>query len=98
MNVIETDRLILRPWEPQDLEPFAHMNADLRVMEFMLKPLTIEEKQAFIDRVTNHFTQHGYGLFATTLKTSNEFIGYAGLSTPSFQAKFTPCVEIGWRL
>ena len=26
------------------------------------------------------------------------FIGYIGLAIPSFEAKFTPCVEIGWRL
>jgi RimJ/RimL family protein N-acetyltransferase len=26
------------------------------------------------------------------------FIGFVGLSRPSFSAHFTPCVEIGWRL
>ncbi len=26
------------------------------------------------------------------------FIGYVGLSVPAFDAHFTPCVEIGWRL
>ena len=26
------------------------------------------------------------------------FIGFIGLSIPQFEAHFTPCVEIGWRL
>lgn len=98
MNLIETDRLILRPWTPQDLEPFAKINADPRVMEHMLKTLTIEQTRAFIDRINDQIANHGYGLFATALKTSNEFIGYVGLSIPSFETDFTPCTEIGWRL
>lgn len=98
MNIIEADRLLLRSWEPQDLEPFSKINADPRVMEHMLKTLTLEETQAFINRINDQFANHGYGLFATVLKNSNEFIGFVGLSIPSFATHFTPCVEIGWRL
>lgn len=29
---------------------------------------------------------------------SGEFIGFTGLSAPSFEAHFTPAVEVGWRL
>ena len=32
------------------------------------------------------------------LRQGQEFIGFAGLSVPAFRARFTPCVEIGWRL
>ena len=31
-------------------------------------------------------------------KKRYECIGFVGLSTPTFEAYFTPCVEIGWRL
>jgi RimJ/RimL family protein N-acetyltransferase len=37
----------------------------------------------------------------TTVRTADApvpFIGYVGLSVPTFDAHFTPCVEIGWRL
>ena len=37
-------------------------------------------------------------MWATTIKETGEFIGFVGLSIPSFEAHFTPCVEIGWRL
>ena len=29
---------------------------------------------------------------------SDPFIGFVGLSAPTFEASFTPCVEVGWRL
>lgn len=51
-----------------------------------------------VDRVQAHFAQHGFGLWAAELAATAEFIGYIGLAVPSFQASFTPCVEIGWRL
>jgi RimJ/RimL family protein N-acetyltransferase len=37
-------------------------------------------------------------LWAVEVKGGPAFIGYTGLGIPSFQAHFTPCVEIGWRL
>ena len=33
-STIKTERLILRPWREEDLESFARLNADPRVMEF----------------------------------------------------------------
>ena len=38
------------------------------------------------------------GVWAVELQTAGEFIGCVGLSVPSFQADFTPCTEILWRL
>ncbi len=42
--------------------------------------------------------QHGFGLWAAELRETGEFLGYVGLAVPRFEAAFTPCVEIGWRL
>lgn len=41
--VIETDRLILRKWQPSDLVPFFNLNADPRVMEFF--PATLSRSE-----------------------------------------------------
>jgi RimJ/RimL family protein N-acetyltransferase len=95
---IETTRLILRHWRDSDREPFAQMNADPRVMEFMPAPLTRKESNALADRIEAHFAKNNFGLYAAELRESQEFIGYIGLAIPTFQAKFTPCVEIGWRI
>src|SRR5438270_8459617 len=90
MTRLETPRLILRPWRDSDREPFARMNADPRVMEFFPACLSREESDAIIDR--------NPGVLAAELRDTREFIGYIGLAVPTFEAHFTPCVEIGWRL
>lgn len=98
MTVAKTERLILRCWRYADREPFARINADARVMEFMPDVLTRDQSDAVVDRIEAHFRQHGFGLCAVELRTDHTFIGFIGLAVPSFQAPFTPCVEIGWRL
>ena len=95
---IETERLILREWRESDLEPFARLNSDPRVMEFMPGLLSREESDAFAHRIQSHFREHGFGLCAAELRGNSEFIGFIGLQVPRFQAAFTPCIEIGWRL
>jgi RimJ/RimL family protein N-acetyltransferase len=93
-----TERLILRRWRDTDREPFAALNADPRVMEFFPSVLDRAESDALADRIDAHFAQHGFGLWAVELPGIAPFIGFIGLSIPRFQAHFTPCVEIGWRL
>jgi RimJ/RimL family protein N-acetyltransferase len=96
--MLPTDRLILRRWQKTDLEPFASMNSDARVMEFFPKQLSYEESFAFVDRIERGFEENKFGLWALALKDNNQFIGFAGLNKPLFDAFFTPCVEVGWRI
>jgi len=96
--VLNTDRLILRPWQAQDRAPFTAINRDPAVMQFMPALLSAEETNAFVDRIELHFNQHGFGLWAAQLRYTDQFIGYIGLAVPRFQAPFMPAVEIGWRL
>ena len=95
---LRTERLILRNWREGDREPFARMNADAAVMEFFPAPLSRSESDALVDRAIAHFVEHGFGPWAVELRESGAFIGFIGLSAPRFEAAFTPCVEIGWRL
>jgi len=94
----ETDRLLLRQWLATDREPFAALNADPRVMEFF--PATLN--RAMSDSMANYcqafIAERGWGFWAAELKDSDQFIGFIGLHTPSFELPFSPCVEIGWRL
>jgi ribosomal-protein-alanine N-acetyltransferase len=98
MATLNTERLILRDWRAADRHPFAQMNADPRVMEFMPATLSSSESDSLADRIEHHIQTHGFGLFAAELRATGFFIGYIGLAIPSFQAAFTPCVEVGWRL
>ena len=95
---LATERLILREWRDEDREPFARVNSDAAVMEFMPAHLTREASDALVDRIEEYFAEHGYGPWAVEVKATGEFIGYIGLWTPRFEAHFTPCIEIGWRL
>ena len=96
--MIETARLLLRRWKDSDREPFARLNADPQVMEFFPRPLTRPESDALAERIERGIEERGFGLYAAELRESGAFIGFIGLSVPAFEARFTPCVEIGWRL
>ena len=81
-----------------DAEPFAAINCDPRVMEFFSRPLDRAESDAFLARNQAGIAADGYGLYAVEVKESGAFIGYVGLARPTFEAHFTPAIEIGWRL
>ncbi len=95
---IETDRLLLRRWQPADRIPFAALNADPVVMEFFPEPLTTDQSNAAAERIEKHFADNGFGFWAVQIKDHTPFIGFIGLAIPRFESHFTPCVEIGWRL
>jgi len=96
--VIETDRLILREWHSSDIEPFASLNADSRVMEFFPATLNRAETEAMIATIVKRLRQQGFGFWATELKGAKTFIGFIGLNIPGYALPFSPCTEIGWRL
>lgn len=95
---LTTARLRLRPWRESDLAPFAAMNADPLVMEHFAAPLTREESDAYARRMMAAIEGRGWGNWALEEIGGEPFVGFAGLSVPSFEAHFTPCTEIGWRL
>jgi RimJ/RimL family protein N-acetyltransferase len=95
---LRTERLLLRRWRAADREPFAALNADPRVMEFLPGLLSREESDARAAAIEAHFAQHGFGLWAVEVVGRTPFVGWIGLSIPRFETHFTPCVEIGWRL
>ncbi|MBS1957092.1 MAG: GNAT family N-acetyltransferase [Cyanobacteria bacterium SZAS-4] len=95
---LQTDRLLLRRWKDSDSPPFSAMNADPVVMRHFPKMLTSDESQALIEKIEKFFEKESFGLWAVELASNQNFIGFVGLWRPTFDAHFTPCVEIGWRL
>ena len=96
--MLTTKRLRLRLWREEDLAAFAALNADPRVMRYMPKVLDRAESDASAQRIQDHFNRYGFGWWAVEVIGVAEFIGFTGLCVPPFEAHFTPCVEIGWRL
>jgi len=95
---IQTDRLLLRSWQPSDHEPFIQMNQDQQVRMYFPNLLRREESLSHIAVIGDNIRKYGYGLFAAELKATGDFIGFIGFSHPVFTSYFTPCIEIGWRL
>ena len=95
---LRTERLVLRRWRAADRDPFAALNADPVVMEHFVAPLARAESDDLIDRVEDHFDREGWGLWAVEVAETGTFIGFTGLWPATFEAHFTPAVEVGWRL
>jgi ribosomal-protein-alanine N-acetyltransferase len=88
----------LRQWRESDLLPYAKLNADQRVMEFMLGTMTEAESRQSIEGIKKHFDTHGFGRWAVEIADSEKFIGFVGLNIPSYPLAFSPCVEVAWRI
>ena len=95
---LRTARLRLRDWRDSDLEPFAAMNADPRVMEHFPSTLSRQESVEKLAQIRAKLAARGYGLWPVETLEGGTFVGIVGLAVPDFEAPFTPCVEIGWRL
>jgi ribosomal-protein-alanine N-acetyltransferase len=96
--VLTTERLVLRLWQPDDLAPFAAMNADPRVMEHFPAVLTHDESDALVARIERQLAQFGWGLWAAERRDTGEFIGFIGLSPVPDDLLLAPGTEVGWRL
>jgi ribosomal-protein-alanine N-acetyltransferase len=95
---LTTERLILRPWRDSDLAPFADINADPEVMEHFPATLSRAESDAVAGRIRAALAENGFGWWAVEVPGEAAFIGFIGIWVPNFEAHFTPCVEVGWRL
>lgn len=101
---LHTGRLTLRAWTDADRAPFAALNSDPMVMEHFPAMLTRAESDALVARIEAGFEEHGFGLWAVEVRATGEFIGFTGLSVPTFRAAWMderpqqPVVEVGWRL
>ncbi|RUV40330.1 N-acetyltransferase, partial [Mesorhizobium sp. M5C.F.Ca.IN.020.29.1.1] len=95
---LRTKRLLLRQWKDEDVEPFARMNDDPRVVRYIAKLTDRSAIHAWINEQCEHFKKHGYGLWALERLDVAEFIGFCGVVNVAYQAHFTPAIEVSWRL
>lgn len=95
---IETDRLLVRPWEGKDLAPFAAINADADVRRYYYPSiLTRAQSDEVIKECTAHLSEHGFAFLATIRKQDGVLIGGTGLSWTN-DVPGGPAIEIGWIL
>ncbi|MEI8703445.1 GNAT family N-acetyltransferase [Mesorhizobium sp. ISC15] len=95
---LRTQRLLMREWRDEDVEPFAQMNDDSRVIRYIARLADRIAINAWINAQRHHFKRYGYGLWALEALDAAGFMGFCGLINVPYVAHFTPAVEIAWRL
>lgn len=93
--MLTTERLLLRRWRDDDLEPFAAMSADPIVMEHFPALLDRERAAEIMARIRGHFDRESYGLWAVEVPGVAPFIGFTGIARVPFRPEW---IEVGWRL
>jgi RimJ/RimL family protein N-acetyltransferase len=94
---LETERLILRRWRDEDLDPFAAMNADPEVMRYIGDGHVHDRAEAtdMLTSLRRSWDEHGFGRWAVERRSDGTFAGFCG---PGFISWFPSEPEIGWRL
>ena len=98
MITLETQYLILRQWRETDFDFYANLTSNKEVMKFFPKTLSKEESNNAVRKFSKLLKEKSWGFWAVEEKSSNKFLGYAGLHAPQTKFPFSPCVEIAWRM
>jgi RimJ/RimL family protein N-acetyltransferase len=96
---LETERLILRPWQERDRDLFFEINSDPEVMQYFPFRRNRKEADAFFDKLVAVANSGGMTFEAVEVRETGECIGFCGLHSADVEP-FLPAyaVEIGWRL
>ncbi|MEM5583318.1 GNAT family N-acetyltransferase [Roseibium sp. AS2] len=97
---LETERLLLRAWCAEDVDPFCDLCADPHVMRYFPETLTREKSESLVSRCIEKQKKYGFCMAPVEVKATGAFLGFVGLNRPDYGVPlpFDPCVEIGWRL
>jgi RimJ/RimL family protein N-acetyltransferase len=98
MTPLVTDRLVLRQFEPGDLDDLFAMDSDDRVMKYLgsgLAGRTREQCEQSLERLVERAaTRPGYGLLHASLREGGAFVGGCGL----FRLPEGEDIELAYRL
>jgi RimJ/RimL family protein N-acetyltransferase len=94
---LQTERLILRDWRSDDLDPFAAMCADPVVMATLGPVMDRDQTAALMERISAISQTHGFTAWALERREDGRFLGWCGLIPGTF-APILGEIEVGWRL
>jgi RimJ/RimL family protein N-acetyltransferase len=75
---LETERLVLRLPEPNDVDDYLGIFGDPQVVEFLSGTQTRDVVAAGIERMRRHWDRHGVGLFSVVRKEDERLLGRVG--------------------
>jgi RimJ/RimL family protein N-acetyltransferase len=92
---LETERLLLREFRPEDFEAWASFCADPDVVRYLWgEPQSRSEAWRAMAMTLGHWALRGYGVWAVERKSDGAFIGRVGMINP----EGWPGLEVGWTL
>lgn len=94
----KTERLICRPLASTDRDELIDVHSDPRMSKFFPFAFTPSYIDGLIERIEAAQTDNGFCFGPTFLRSTGRMVGLVGLNQVSFEAPFTPAVEVGWRI
>ena len=96
--MIETPRLILRPYAEADRDAVAELNGHPEVGAWLSGALSREESDAMMDRVSKAIAEQGFGFWGAERKADGRLVGMIGLLVMGPDLPAPGAIELGWRL
>ncbi len=93
---LETDRLILRPFDRDDLDGIHAVLGDPVSMRYYPAPFTREKSRQWIEWNLAAYRDHGHGLWVLESKETGELVGDCGLIPQTVDGQRE--VEVGWHV
>jgi RimJ/RimL family protein N-acetyltransferase len=96
MLILETERLRLREFVPEDVDALAAVLSDPETMRYYPAVLDRAGVAAWIERNRRRYADDGHGLWAMVLKSSGEVVGDCGLTRQTVDGLDE--IEIGYHV
>lgn len=86
-GVFQTERLVIRKLDHQDLDMLYAVYSDADAMRWVDdgQPIAWDDCVRWVDVTLRNYETRGYGMFALALKTSGKVIGFGGIVHPRGQ-------------
>ena len=94
--MIETERLLLRDYTPEDFDALYEILSDPETMQHYPVPFNAEKVRDWITWNLENYKKYGFGLWAVELKESGEFIGDCGITIQNTDGEMLS--EIGYHI
>jgi RimJ/RimL family protein N-acetyltransferase len=97
MSEVETARLLLRPWQPDDLAEFTRLLTDPVVTRYIVvsTPFSPEDVAELSARTLEEWERNGFGPWAAIEKATGRWVGRIGLNElPDWPGPHK--IEVGW--
>jgi len=96
-TILETARLALRELTPHDVDNLLQIFGDPEAMRYFPATQTAAETRAWIERNRASYREHGYGMWAATMRDTGAFVGQCGL-VQQLDVDGQDEVEVGYTL